>query len=93
MEALAVIWAPVRTLASVAEDRRVLLGFIVLAISATLGLVFSTILVFSGYTKPGDLWVAPSAGRPGHAPDHTKDVGHRTVGPAASIGADNRVAA
>ena len=51
MEALAVIWAPVRTLAGVAEERRVLLGFVIVALSAALGLIFSSVLVFSGYTQ------------------------------------------
>lgn len=48
MEALAVIWAPVSTLARVAEERRVLLGFGVVALYAALGLVGGAIAVFGG---------------------------------------------
>ena len=51
MEALAVIWAPVRTLARVAEERRVLLGFIVTALYAVLSLVGSGLAVFGGFTR------------------------------------------
>ena len=47
MEALAVLWAPVRTLSRVAEERRVLLAFGVTALYAALGLV-SGALVFVG---------------------------------------------
>src|SRR5215210_6447326 len=47
MEALAVLWAPVRTLSRVAEERRVLLAFGVTALYAALGLV-SGALVFLG---------------------------------------------
>ncbi len=47
MEALAVLWAPVRTLSRVAEERRVLLAFGVTALYAALGLI-SAALVFLG---------------------------------------------
>lgn len=48
MEALAVIWAPVRTLSRVAEEQRVLLAFVVTALYAALALVGSALTVFSG---------------------------------------------
>ena len=51
MGALAVIWAPVGTLARVAEERRVLLGFGVVALYAVLGLVGGAIAVFGGLTQ------------------------------------------
>ena len=51
MEALAVIWAPVSTLARVAEGRRVLLGFGVVALYAVLGLAGSAIAVMGGLTQ------------------------------------------
>ncbi len=51
MGALAVIWAPVSTLARVAEERRVLLGFGVVALYAALGVVGSAIAVFGGLTQ------------------------------------------
>lgn len=51
MEALAVIWAPVRTLARVAEEQRVLLGFGVVALYAALNLVGSGLAVFGGLTQ------------------------------------------
>lgn len=51
METLAVIWAPVRTLASVAEERRVLLAFGIVALSAILGLVSVLLQVFGGLTQ------------------------------------------
>jgi hypothetical protein len=47
VEALAVLWAPVRTLSRVAEERRVLLAFGVTALYAALGLI-SAALVFLG---------------------------------------------
>jgi hypothetical protein len=46
LEALAVIWSPVSVLARVAEERRVLLGFGVVALYAALGLVGSVLAVF-----------------------------------------------
>lgn len=52
MEALAVIWAPVQTLARVAEERRVLLGFGVVVLYAALSLVSSGLAVLSGLTQP-----------------------------------------
>ncbi len=50
MEALAVIWAPVRTLARVAEGRRVLLGFIVTVLYAVLSLIGGVIDALGGLT-------------------------------------------
>lgn len=50
MEALAVIWAPVGALARAAEERKVLLGFGVVALSAALGLVIVTIDALGGVT-------------------------------------------
>ncbi len=51
MEALAVIWAPVSTLARVAEERRVLLGFGFVVLYAALGLIGGAIAVFGGLTQ------------------------------------------
>ena len=51
MEALAIIWAPVSTLARVAEERRVLLAFGVVALYAALGLIGGAIGVFGGLTQ------------------------------------------
>ena len=51
MGALRVIWAPVSTLARVAEERQVLLGFSVVALYAALGLVGGAIAVFGGLTQ------------------------------------------
>jgi hypothetical protein len=48
--ALAVIWAPVSTLARVAEERRVLLGFSVVAFLAVLGLIISVVDILGGVT-------------------------------------------
>jgi len=48
LEGLAAIWAPVRTLASVAQGRRVLLAFGVVALYAALSLISSSIVVFGG---------------------------------------------
>lgn len=50
MEVLAVIWAPVRALARVAEERRVLLGFVVTSLHAALNLVSAVITVLGGGT-------------------------------------------
>lgn len=52
MEGLAVIWAPVRTLASIAEERRVLLAFGIVALYAALGLVANSLAVFGGLMQP-----------------------------------------
>jgi len=46
--AIAVVWAPVRTLREVAAERRVLTGFLVTAVYAVLGLIAGSILVFGG---------------------------------------------
>ncbi len=51
MGALAVIWSPTNTLARVAEERRVLLGFGVVALYAALGLIGGAIAVFGGLTQ------------------------------------------
>ena len=51
MEALAVIWAPMSTLARVAEERRVLLSFGVVALYAVLGLAGSALAVLGGLTQ------------------------------------------
>lgn len=48
MGAIAVVWAPVRTLREVAAERRVLTGFLVTAVYAVLGLIAGSILVFGG---------------------------------------------
>jgi len=47
LEALAVIWAPVRTLSRVAEERRVLLGFAVTALYAALSIIVAGLGVFT----------------------------------------------
>ena len=48
MIALAVLWAPVRTLSRVAEERRVLLAFGVTALYAALSLVGAALAVYGG---------------------------------------------
>lgn len=48
---LAVIWSPVRTLGRVAEERRALPGFIVVAVYAGLSVIVSTALVLAGVTR------------------------------------------
>jgi hypothetical protein len=48
---LAVIWNPVGTLRRVAEERRALAGFVVVAVSAALGLVTNLVFVLSGLTR------------------------------------------
>ena len=48
MGALAVIWAPVRTLSRAAEERRVLLAFSIVALYAALSLVGISLGTFSG---------------------------------------------
>jgi len=48
LEALAVIWAPVSTLARLAEERRVLPGFGVVALYAASGLLGSGLAIFGG---------------------------------------------
>lgn len=49
--AVAVIWAPVRTLRSVAGERRAFPGFVVVAAYASLSLILSTALVLGGVTR------------------------------------------
>ena len=48
MEALSVIWAPVSVLARIAEERRVMLGFVVVALYGALSLVTAAIAVLGG---------------------------------------------
>ena len=48
MGVISVIWSPVQTLREVAEGRRVLAGFLVVATGAALGLITSAIFVFTG---------------------------------------------
>ncbi|CAN5836965.1 hypothetical protein BH23ACT11_BH23ACT11_26160 [soil metagenome] len=48
MNVISVIWSPVRTLGEVAEGRKVLSGFLVVAAGAVMGLITSSILIFSG---------------------------------------------
>lgn len=48
MGVISVLWSPVRTLREVAEGRRVLSGFLVVAAGAALGLVTSAVFIFSG---------------------------------------------
>ncbi len=50
MRALAVIWAPIRTLVEVAEERRILLGFGVVALYAALQLGVAIVDVLGGVT-------------------------------------------
>jgi hypothetical protein len=51
LETLAVIWAPVSTLARVAQERRVLLAFGLVALYAALGLIGGAIATFGGLTQ------------------------------------------
>lgn len=48
MGVISVIWSPVQTLREVAEGRRMLSGFLVVATGAILGLVTSAIFIFTG---------------------------------------------
>ena len=48
MGVISVIWSPVRTLREVAEGRRVLAGFLVVAAGAALSLISSAIFIFTG---------------------------------------------
>jgi Yip1-like protein len=50
LEALAVIWRPISTLARVADERRVLLGFGIVALYAALRLVVTVVDVLGGVT-------------------------------------------
>ncbi len=52
MEALAVIWAPVRTLSRVAEERRVLLAFGITALYAALNVILAAVSFFGGFAEP-----------------------------------------
>jgi hypothetical protein len=63
---ISVIWAPARTLRGVAERRDALAGFLVVAASAALSLVGSTVLFLSGVyeTQIEDQLRAPGAGLP-----------------------------
>lgn len=51
MEALAVVWSPVRTLRAAAEDRKVLPGFVVTAAYAVLGLAATVAAILGGVTR------------------------------------------
>ena len=51
MAALAVLWAPVRTLARVAEERRVLLAFGITPLYAALGLISNALVFLGGFTQ------------------------------------------
>jgi hypothetical protein len=55
LEALAVIWAPVRTLSRVAEEQRVLLGFAVTALYAALSIIGAGLGVFTLLQAPSQL--------------------------------------
>ncbi len=74
MDVLAVIWAPVRSLSRVAEERRVLLGFGVVAIYATLQLVAGVVDVLGGVTAGA---FDPEA-FPGVPPDLLEDISQGT---------------
>lgn len=50
MEALAVLWAPVRALSRAAEERRVLLGFGLVALYAALSLIVAAVDLLGGVT-------------------------------------------
>ena len=65
--AVAVIWAPVRTLRRVAEGRRALPGLAVVAACAFLSLVVSAIFVLAGVTRRSV--VGQAAQQPGLDPD------------------------
>jgi hypothetical protein len=45
---ISVLWSPIRTLREVAEGRRALYGFLVVAAGAALGLITSVIFIFTG---------------------------------------------
>ena len=45
---ISVIWSPVQTLRRVAEERRVLAGFLVVAVGAALSLIVSATFIFTG---------------------------------------------
>lgn len=62
--AVAVIWSPVRTLQRVAEERRALPGFVVVALYAALGLVVSTAYVLGGVTRRSIEQQPPQPGLP-----------------------------
>ena len=82
MDALAVIWAPVRSLARIAEERRVLLGFGVVALYAALQLVTGAVDVLGGVTAGA---IDPKT-FPGVPPDLVEDVS-RSAGAATLLGA------
>ncbi len=82
MDALAVIWAPVRSLSRVAEERRVLLSFGVVALYAALQLVTGVVDILGGVTAGT---FDPEA-FPGVPPDLVEDVS-RSTGAATLLGA------
>lgn len=82
MNALAVIWAPVRSLSRVAEERRVLLGFGAVALYAALQLIVAVIDILGGVTAGA---FDPEA-FPGVPPDLLEDISQST-GVATLLGA------
>ncbi len=82
MNALAVIWAPKRSLSLVAEERRVLLGFGVVAIYAALQLIAGVVDVLGGVTAGT---FDPEA-FPGVPPDLLEDISQGS-GVATLLGA------
>ncbi len=82
MDALAVLWAPVRSLSRVAEERRVLLGFGVVALYATLQLITGVVDILSGVSAGA---FEPEA-FPGVPPDLVEDIS-RSTGVATLLGA------
>jgi hypothetical protein len=74
LDALTVIWAPVRSLSRIAEERRVLLGFGVVALYATLQLIAGVVDVLGGVTAST---FDPEA-FPGVPPDLVEDVSQST---------------
>ncbi len=82
MDALAVLWAPVRSLSRVAEERRVLLGFGVVALYATLQLITGVVDILGGVTAGA---FEPEA-FPGVPPDLVEDIS-RSTGVATLLGA------
>jgi hypothetical protein len=65
--AVAVVWAPVQALRDAAEERKVLAGFVVTAVYATLSLAAAALAVFGGVTR-AQLPQRP-ANSPGLPPD------------------------
>jgi len=74
LDALAVVWAPVRSLSRIAEEHRVLLGFGVVALYAALQLIAGVVDVLGGVTT-GAL---NSEALPEVPPDLVEDVSQST---------------